>query len=493
MSETGNGHPSTSTQSEPTRREMRARWLPLVWMCVVSAGVALSYHAFFLKTFDHWWVDDDPRNFATVRSVSNPLSFFTDPATARNFSSTNTVNPMLALSIWVDCRLANQSFRFAQFHNILILTATLCLLFLILRRCGLSAIGAFATSLIWLFLPATGIVSEWLAARHHLEGFTWSLAAFLVAQKLARSEWRQNAGSIGLLLLFVGFAALSKETTAITVSFGLSLYLWHRGRLSAAISCVVLFLVYVGYRSWIVGFTAGEGHYLALPNALVFVQFLTRLPYVFTGNPGGYLLVALAILAVILAVARGQLRLRPILYASAVIVSCLIVVGRGALPLYREWLDPSTWYRIVFLLESGLLIGTAYLIAKMPTARLGYLTAAVALPIAFAGGVVTQKKWDLLSERYEAEGKYYLKYPDRLLYSEVPAGWYLDGIQQLYDVPTRHHVVAGHELTQLTQQLATHSEIWRYADGKFVTDPQLFRQLKAKVEEPAPASPKNES
>jgi hypothetical protein len=219
------------------------------------------------------------------------------------------------------------------------------------------------------------------------------------------------------------------------------------------------------------------------------VQFLARLPYVFTGNPGGYLLVALAILAVIMAATRGQLRLRPILYTIAVVASCLTVIGRGALPLYWEWLDPTTWYRIVFFLESGLLIGAAYLMAKMPTPHLGYITAIVALPIVFAGGVVTQRKWDLLSQRYEAEGKYYLKYPDRLLYSEVPAGWYLDGIQQLYDVQTRHHVVAGHEQTQLKEQLATHLEIWRYAGGKFVSDPELFRQLKAKTEGTASTSP----
>jgi hypothetical protein len=489
LNKTGNGHHLTGASGESTREgTRRARWLSLVWMCAVFAGVALSYHFFFLKTFDHWWVDDDPRNFAVVRSVSNPLSFFTDPPIARNFSSTNTVNPMLALSIWLDTRLADRNFRFAQLHNVLILTATLCLLFLILRRCGLSSTGAFATSLIWLFLPATGIVSEWLAARHHLEGFTWSLAAVLVAQKLVQREWLQNAWSIGLLLLLVGFAALSKETSAITVAFGLSLYLWHRGRRHAAISCVALFLAYVGYRSWLVGFTAGEGHYLALPSALVFAHFLARLPYIFTGNSGGYLLVALAILAAIMAAARGQLRLRPIFYTIAVIASCLTVVCRGALPLYREWLDPGTWYRIVFFLESGLLIGAAYLIARMPAPHLGYIATVVALPIALAGGLVTQKKWDLLSERYEAEGKYYLKYPDRLLYSEVPAGWYLDGIQQLYDVQTRHHVVAGHELPQLAQQLASHLEIWRYADGKFVTDPQLFLRLKAKTEETASTS-----
>lgn len=473
----------TSARDESSREgTRRARWIPLVWMCGVFAGVALSYHAFFLKTFDHWWVDDDPRNFAIVRSVANPLSFFIDPEVARNFSVTTTVNPMLGLSVWLDSKLAYRNIRFAQLHNVLILTATLCLLFLILRRCGLSLAGASVASLVWLFLPATGVVSEWLAARHHLEGFTWSLAAVLVAQKLVQCEWRQNARSISLLLLLLGFAALSKETSAITVTFGLSLYLWHRGRLYAAVSCVTLFLVYVGYRCWLVGFTAGGDYYVMLPSAFVFAQFLARLPYIFTGNPGGYLLVALTVLAVVMGAARGQLRLRPALYTIAVIASCLTVIYRGALPLYRDWLDPGTWYRIVFFLESGLLVGAAYLMARMPTRHLGYIASVVALPVTIAGGVVTQKKWDLLSRRYEAEGKYYLKYPDRLLYSEVPAGWYLDGIQQLYDVPVRHHVIAGHEQTQLAQQLAAHSEIWRYADGKFVKDPQLFLQLKAETE-----------
>src|SRR5207247_2345554 len=106
-----------------------------------------------------------------------------------------------------------------------------------------------------------------------------------------------------------------------------------------------------------------------------------RLPYIFTGNPGGYLLVALGVLAVAIGAAKGQLRLRPALYTIAVIAACLTVISRGALPLHREWLDPGTWYRIIFFLESGLLVGAAYLIARMPTPRLGYIASVVALPI----------------------------------------------------------------------------------------------------------------
>lgn len=264
-----------------------------------------------------------------------------------------------------------------------------------------------------------------------------------VAHKLVMGEWCEDSRSISLLVLLLGCAALCKETYAATVPLGLFLYLWHFRRKAAAASCVTLFLAYVAYRCWLVGLSAGGGYYDTLPNPAVFVQFLARLPYVFAANAGGYLLIVLAIWSAIRLCREGKVGWRVALSTLAVCAACLIVIYRGALPLYGEWLDPGTWYRIVFLLESMLLLGSAYLFARMPNQRFGYIAAFIAFPVLLCGGTVTKRKWDLLSKRYEIEGKYYLKHFDRLVYSEVPAGWFLDGIQHLYDLRDRHHVVAG--------------------------------------------------
>jgi len=453
-------------------------WVRLVVLCLVFSSVAFGYHALFLNTFNHWWFDDDPRNFGFVKTVANPLALFIDPVLAANFSSAPTLNPMLGVSIWLDSTLAYRNILFAQLHNVVILAATLALLFLVLRKWGLSLLTVSTLLLVWLLSPATVAVSGWLAARHHLEGITWSLAAILVAQKLVLNEWRENGRSISLFLFFLGGAALFKETLAITVPLGVGLYLWHRERKVAALSCALLFLVYCGYRCWMVGFTARYGPMLS-PSG--FVEFISRLPYILFGNAGGYALLALALAPLILMYRRGELKPRIVLFTLVVIASALAVIYPGAFALNRDWLEPYTWIRIVLLLHTGLLVGAGYLISRVRMPALSYIAAAVAILVAAAGGSVTQKKWEILLKRYEAEGKYYLEHPDRLLYSEVPAGWYLDGIQMLYAIPVRHHIIVGEEGGPVAELLAGHRAIWRYSDGKFVEDPELFEQLSAKA------------
>jgi hypothetical protein len=456
----------------------RPEWMRLAVLCFVFAVVALGYHAFFLNTFDHWWFDDDPRNFGFVKTVANPLAFFIDPALAVRFSATSTVNPMLGVSIWLDSTLAYRNILFAQLHNVIILAATLALLFLVLRKWAVSLLATSTLLLVWLLSPATVVVSGWLAARHHLEGLTWSLGAILVAQKLARAEWREGVRSISLLLFLLGGAALFKETFAITVPLGVGLYLWHRERRTGALSCAALLLAYVGYRCWMVGFTARYHGPLLGPAGVA--EFISRLPYILFGNAGGYVLLALALAPIILLYRRGELRARVVLYTVVVMASSLVVVYPGAFALHRDWLEPLTWIRIVFLLHTGLFMGAGYLISRVRTPILGYIAGAVAISVTAAGGFVTQKKWEILLNRYEAEGKYYLEHPDRLLYSEVPAAWYLDGIQMLYAIPARHHIIVG-EQRPLAETLAGHQAIWRYSDGKFVSDPELFEQLMAKA------------
>ena len=470
--------------NDPPRREnRRPEWMRLVLVCFVFTAVALGYHAFFLNTFDHWWFDDDPRNFGFVRDVANPLALFIDPALAARFSGTSTVNPMLGVSIWLDSTLAYRNILFAQLHNVIILAATLTLLFLVLRKWGLSLLAVSILLLVWLLSPATIVVSGWLAARHHLEGLTWSLGAILVAQKLVRDEWRANGRTISLLLFLLGVAALFKETLAITVPLGVGLYLWHHERKVGALSCAALLLVYCGYRCWMVGFTAR--YHTPLLSPAVFAEFLSRLPYILFGNAGGYALLAIALVPIILMYCRGELRPRVVLYTLVVIASSLAVIYPGAFALHRDWLEPRTWIRIVLLLQTGLLMGAGYLISRVRAPSLSYVAAVVAVSVAASGGFVTQKKWEILLNRYEAEGKYYLEYPNRLLYSEVPATWYLEGIRMLYAIPVRHHIVVDEQTRPLAELLAGHGAIWRYSDGKFVEDPELLMQLRAKARSPS--------
>jgi len=449
-------------------------------LCLVFAVVATCYHAFFLKTFTGWWMDDDPRNFAFVRTLSNPLTLFVDPALAKQFSGTATVNPMLGISFWLDSKVAYRNLFFAQVHNVIILAATLVMFFLVLRNLGLKPLTSSVILLLWLLSPATIVVSGWLAARHHLEGLLWSFGAVFAAQKLAHGDWRESTPRITMLLFLLGVAALYKETFAITVPLGTGLYLWHRHRRFAALSCASLLFIYCGYRCYMLGFTARYD--APLLSSVGFVEFLARLPYILAGNAGGYAVLAIGLVPIVLMKRRGELRARVVVYAIMVIGSSLAVIYPGMYALHRDWLAPGTWIRIVLLLQTGLLMGAGYLFSRLHAPSLGLIAAAVALPIAASGGIVAQKKWEVLRTRYEVEGKYYLNHPDRLLYSEVPSSWYLDGIRTLYAIPVRHHISRDDQTKVLAELLAEYREVWRYSAGEFVEDPELYELLSAKAE-----------
>lgn len=79
--------------------------------------------------------------------------------------------------------------------------------------------------------------------------------------------------------------------------------------------------------------------------------------------------------------------------------------------------------------------------------------------------------------RYEREGRYYLQHEDQLIYSELPAFWYLGGIASLYGVGTRHYITSAERKQLSPEQAATYQTIWRYRNGTFVEDRQLYEAL----------------
>jgi hypothetical protein len=192
---------------------------------------------------------------------------------------------MQMISIWIDSVVAYRSIGFAHLHHVVSLDGTLILLFAVLRGFGLKSLQACALAILWLFLPATVVVNEYLSARHYLEGFAWSLAAILVAQKISQGRWRANAGTMAVLLLLLGAAALSKEIFAFTVPIFVFFYLSHGGRRMAASIVLLVPALYLPYRIW----AFGTGIYYQAPfvGGAEYLQFLSRFPYIFAGNIGG--------------------------------------------------------------------------------------------------------------------------------------------------------------------------------------------------------------
>jgi len=196
----------------------------------------------------------------------------------------------------------------------------------------------------------------------------------------------------------------------------------------------------------------------------------------FVGNYGGYALLAFLIFVLVLRGRQGGLSLRHVLYAVVLLGSALAVIYPVAHSLRLQWSDHGTWYRAVFFLNSALLFAAGYLIVKMD-ALVRRIAATAALAFALLGGFVTQKKWEAAMTRYEREGKYYLKHESRLIYSELPAFWFLDGVRALYALPLRHHVTDQDSAAVRSQQLSAHDTIWRFVDGKYVKDSALHAQL----------------
>jgi hypothetical protein len=273
-----------------------------------------------------------------------------------------------------------------------------------------------------------------------------------------------------MLLLLLIAAALSKEFFAITVPLAIAFYLRARRSVAAAVLAVPPAFLLV--RAWAVG--GGADYGAPLLGAFEAARAALLLPYMLAGNSGGYLLVALAIALL------GWLWWRKLISTAA--VGCITVCAASAVgvlypvafPLRLSWHEHGTWYRAVFLLGSGLLLTFACLLSKLhsPAARHAVL-ACLALVIV-PGGFVTQQKWHASMLRYKTEGQYYLTHPDRLLYCELPATWFLPGIDQMYEVQP-HAVMAA--APRISPELRKFTTIWRYRAGEFVEDRSLFEQL----------------
>jgi len=437
--------------------------------------IALCYHAYFLHTFNHWWTDDDPLVFGTAGYVTSPLKFLYDRSVIHSFAAPNTLMPMSGITTWVDSHIAFRSVRLAQFHHCLSLSVVLTLLFANFVESGLSRLEAALLTALWLMFPSTVIVNGLLAARHHLEGLLWSLAAILTIQKLVH---RKQSGVVALPLglFLMALAMLSKETYALFLPPLLFALLWLDRRKAAALSYAAIIPFYIVYRTWAVGLTARYHAPLVTPGE--FVSLLLRLPYIAVGNWTGYFAAAVLIGFAGVALYRRRPTLDLIIVISALIVCAVAPLYPIAYQLTNEWRAHDTWSRALLITDTALLWGGALLLARGRMRVIQRFILLLVVPGIVAGGLVTAGSWNQTARLYAREGKFYLHHPDRLLYSESPAFWFLEGVRHLYKVPSRHHVAVHDPSLPLDQQLANFQTIWHWNGHRFIADDQLFDSLK---------------
>jgi hypothetical protein len=468
----------TSEETRPALRETFSNWRYWIFFFLTS----VVYNAFFLRTFSHWWFEDDCYLFGFVRTIRNPAAFFTRE-TIKSLGAGGALTPFQAVSEWIDSHLAYRSLAFAHFHNAVSVAIALMLLFHVIRRFGVSIRAAIVISLLWLCLPATIVVTDFLSARHYLEGFAVSLLAVAFTQNFSQGAWRENARTIGLLCVTVGSAMLFKELYAITVPLFCAIYLFESRRYRAVIASLSLIPLYFVYRYYVFGPTVASGSPWLRPAE--YLIYLSRLPYTLAGNFGGYALVAIAF-GLLLFFARQQKRpVRFLIYAALVLGSDMAIIYPVAFPVSLQWHEHGTWCRALFLLGSGLLIagGIACFHAPLPQ-RARIFAILLAFAVLIPGAVVTRTEWQRLMLQSKREGTFYLAHPDRLFYSEVPAGFFLDGVRFLYEIPIRHHIFAVERQKPPAEIVNRYQTIWRVVDGKYVADPKLFAELRTNAAAP---------
>ncbi|MEP6956532.1 MAG: hypothetical protein ABI883_06880, partial [Chthoniobacterales bacterium] len=478
----GNNVTETGKLDRPGRRGLTLTALPEWGWYLILAIVAILYHVVFLQINAQWWFEDDPTLFAFVKKVANPMAFFLSPETLKSYGAGGSLTPFQALSEWIDSTVAYRSLTFVHLHNTLSLTITLLILFHVLRRFRLSIGAAISLCLLWLCLPGTIVVSQFLAARHYLEGFAVALLAVAFAQRVAQGDWAENWRSVSLLCVTLACAMLCKEIYAITLPLFVAIYLFEVGRRGAALAALLLVPPYLAYRYWIFGGGVTWGSPFLGP--VEYVTYLWRLPFALTGSYGGYLLAGVGLIVVWWFVVRGSVPLRMWAYGLLLLGSILAVMYPVAYPTLSAWESPKTWHRVLFLLGTALLLGAGFAYRKLPQGFSRRVGLALTIVVLGWGAVVTQQEWRELMAGYRREGRFYLAHPDRLLYSEVPASFFLGGVDQLYEVPERHYVLAAERVHPPRDVLQRHGTIWRVVEGKFKRDPALFAELQGKAELP---------
>ena len=441
-----------------------AEWrrTPLLIAALVALGA--FYSMVYLGLSSRWWFEDDPSLFAYAAELHSPADAFTNPEVLRHFTSGSALVPMQLLSYWVDVRLARYSPRFAYGHQTLSFLLTLVFLCLALRQWLQDDLAAFFASAIWAVLPTTAVVLQYLATRHYLEGMLFTVAALYLLLRLRRGS-RLTWGAQVAVLSCAIVGMLYKEVYAAMTPMILLASAWRRRDWKFAGMIAATACAYAIYRLWILGpmLTYTDMPWLS-PGQ--YARFLTKLPYTFSSNYGGYCLIGII---AALAVCAARSRRKPaVLCFAAVLAVSLAAILPVSYPLYGTIRDPGPWHRIVFVPHSAAVAFAAYFVVRRQRRREKAALVLIAFAVLLPGVEKTRRLWSDMTSSAEREGRFYLDNPDKLLLSEQGEGWwFIPGIHWMYGLENEHYVLLK---DVATTQIEPAVPIWRYKDGAFAPD-----------------------
>jgi hypothetical protein len=435
---------------------------------VLVAFIALAFSIGYLHLLSRWWYEDDPGQQHRMLLIENPVAIFLDPDILRHFGIGRAMVPMQIFSQWIDARLFGANPLPVYAHSVMSLAATCIAVVVLLQRLTGDRLVAGLGGLLFLALPTTMAVHLFIAARHYLEGFLFLLLTMIAADR--KQIW--------VALVVGSIAMLFKETYAATVLGFLFIHgLFQRDR-REFVGALLLGTFYFTYRLWVLGFNLS---YSERPLAFGEIGiFLYGLAYSITASPAGVLIALVAILLTGMGLMRRTARW-PITIALAVFGTAMISVLPVATAVVITYQTPGTWYRVPFILAALLVIGLAWGTARLLPRPVALIILVLSLALILPGTERTHQYWDGRMAAAEREGRFYLENPDKLLYSEEDAWWFIRGVHELYQVADIHYINASRPVDQYTRPtLARYPTIWRYRKGSFQPDDRLYQSLRAK-------------
>lgn len=436
--------------------------------------IGLLEGGLLLQTFDDFWFDDDATLFAFVAGIENPFAFFLSHKViaASGFSFT----PMQMLSYWFDLKIGGVDPAIAYLHSFLVFLLTAVMLFTVLCFSQSTRLSFIAT-IAWMFLPSTIAIVMFIGARHYMEGFLLTLCSlFFFYKNLDIEQHFLRILFVFLALVCLLLAMLCKEIF-VTSGFLLVLILVAVNRRYWETALVTgIGILYACYRLWAIGFSS---KYPTPSMELgAYAGFLAKLPYIFCANYMGYFLFTGCILCAFYLAVKRDFNYRVGFGFIIITAISLITIYPGSLYLSNDWQSQGTWYRLAFLLNSLFLLGGCFLVKRAPHYFITLMCLILFVSL-FHGANTTKNKWHTLKDRYTATGIFYIENRDKLVYSEVPAYWYLGGLKSLYHL--KHPFILSHSPGTFKYDKAKHvTEVWRYKDGKIIADPDLWTYLKNK-------------
>ena len=465
--------------------------LAFVWPGLAVVAVSILFAVAYLRSTSRWWYEDDPAQYATAAAIQNPARIFFDPDVVRRFGTGASLVPMQLLSYWIDAHLFGTSPGAAYLHSLVSTVLTVFLMYLLLVSVTNDPVASACLALLWLLLPSTIAVHSFLSTRHYMEGLGWSLAACLLFDRFSSPTARHRRP---VWLIVAGLCALagllSKELYVIVLPLWLLGTALNRRRYGLAVGSVLLALAYILYRLVILGNRAA--YPVPEPSGREYLRYLAALPFTFAVNHGGYLIYALlAAGGAVLLIRRWDGATRDVIAVLALLIAALIPSYPTAPALLLTYHSPGTWYRSVFLINTVVLAGAGLLLMR----HAGRIARSAGLAglrvILIPGARETRQLWDARFVRSEVEGKFYLANPDKLVYSEEDAAWFLHGLDRLYGVPRSHYVNkierVGPHADEMVRRFPT---IWRYRDGLWSTDDALYSEI---VQQNAASPPRTDA